>query len=410
MKSGSIEPMASDPGRPIRGPITLAEVTAGLVWPTLFRAVPLALQPSRIAIGFFTIALIMGLGALFDAIAGPLVTTATKASAGFSRIGKPIGLFESLAGATIDAFHGAVARCLTLDFAGAWDSLADLWFREIPRAASSHSGAFICLALLFVLVVVPVRALLFGAVARMVVCEVGLRRSVGIGEAVRFAASRWKSLYGAIVAPPVIIGALCLIMAVAGLALFRLPVLNVVGALLYGVFLLGGLVIVIMGIGFAFATHLTAPAIAADGADAVDALQRGYAYVLGRPGRLLMYTLILIALGVVAYSILSVVTALAMNVTASLAGTWSAADELAGRMRALDFTLAPAPLGLKGSAAAADSLIGVWERLFLALLAGCVVSYHDCASTLLYLLLRRAVDEQDIEDVLPPTPTETSAA
>ncbi len=394
--------MASEPGRPIRGPITLAEVTAGLVWPTLFRAVPLALQPARVAIGFLVIATIMGVGTLFDAIAGPVVTTATRASAGMARVGRSQGLFASLVDSTLDAFHGAVARSLRLDFAGAWDAMARLWFHEIPRAASAHTGAFVALLVVLLALIIPVRILAFGAIARMAACEVGLRRAVGIPEALRFAASRWKSLYGALVAPPVLIGFLCLAMAVAGLALFRVPGLNVVGGLLYGVFLLGGVALLVLSVGFAFGAHLVAPAIVVDGADAVDAMQRAYAYVIGRPGRLLLYTAILIALGVVAYSLLAAGAALVLNWTASLAGLWSDANELAGSVRPMDFTLAPRPMGLSGTAKATDSLIGVWERLFLALLAGAVVSYHDCASTLLYLLMRRAVDDQDVEDVIPP--------
>ncbi len=394
--------MASEPGRPIRGPITLAEVTAGLVWPTLFRAVPMALQPARVGLGFLVIALVMGVGTLFDAVVGPVVTTATRASAGMARIGKPQGLFASLTNSTLDAFHAAIARSLRLDFAGAWDALARFYFHEIPRAAGAHTAAFLALVLVFLALVVPVRMLVFGAIARMAACEIGLRRAVGVGEALRFAAARWKSLYAALVAPPALIGALCLAIAVAGFALFRAPGLNVLGGLFYGVFLLGGVVLLVLSVGFAFGSHLVAPAIVVDGADAVDAMQRAYAYVIGRPGRLLIYTAILLALGVVAYSLLGAGAALVLNWTGSLAGTWSGADDLAGNVRAFDFTLAPRPLGLGGTAKAADSLIGVWERLFLALLAGMVVSYHDCASTLLYLLLRRAIDDQDIEDVIPP--------
>ena len=64
-------------------------------------------------------------------------------------------------------------------------------------------------------------------------------------------------------------------------------------------------------------------AAAAECDDALDALQRVYAYLTGKLLRLLLYGLILLALGAFAYLVAAWLMSLALNATAGLSGAWT---------------------------------------------------------------------------------------
>ncbi len=256
------------------------------------------------------------------------------------------------------------------------------------------AGAPLSAAILAV-VLLPLYVICGVALCRSVACDTAWRVAIGPGAALRFGLRRARSGVGAMLIPGVIIGFMAvLLMALGWLA--QWPVLDVIAGALYAMFLLLGLVIVIIGVGAVAAHALVLPAIAADNADAIDAAQRAYAYIIGRPGRLIGYIAIALAIGAVALVVLSLIVAWTMNVTAQLSGAWVDGGALGGAIEPFTWTRTSP---VTGTASVAHWMVRFWEGLLALLLVGWAISYHFTSGTILYLLLRRVNDDQDVEEI-----------
>lgn len=358
-----------------RGPVTFKELTAGLIWPLIWRAVPDALLPARIGLGAGFVVLIMAFGALVDWIApgesAPFHATAGAAATGLDHLAR--------GGATLDVWQAQ----------GGLDALARAGEAARDRPVTSVAIALVALAL---------ASIFGGAISRIAACDIALDRRVGALEGLSFALARWRSLLGAPLVPLAVLTIVGLLMLALGWALFSLPVVGVLGGALYVVYLLAGLGLTGLWLAFVLGGPMLAPAVVVESTDAGDAVQRSYSYVLGRTGRLLLYAALLALYGAVAWAIASWFVEIALGLASRLAFAWtSAGAPYAPPARSL-FSPSGSP-GVEGARAVSAGLIGLWERGALALLAGFAVSYFYTASTILYLLLRRVNDEQDIEDI-----------
>jgi len=459
-----------------RGPVTLAELTAGLVWPRLLRAVPIAAHPVRLGVATVAVVIFMGLGIGFDQVRGPIappdrlvgdVLTPVEQDIALSNIVRetealppdrvdrllaeamldartvrdaiqrslverldeldrgagrfqeaaaearaqavaaltrvdavpPRGLFRATVSEVVTGFNQMARGAVSLDAAETASGVRRAFF-DTPRALLTHyplSGGAV--ALLFIVIF----SLAGAAICRGAACEAAGEVSPGGTESLAFAVPRWRRAAAPFFILAVVIGALAFGLAAAGGVLLSVPGLNVVGALLWGLFLIGGLVLVALCVGAAVAGPMFIPAIAVESTDAVDAIQRAYAYVLGTPGRMILYAATLLAQGAVAYAVVGWIAATAMNWTGALAAAWAGPlTPVAGEVEALRFTLPERTLGLSGVDIVAGELVEVWDRVLMAALAGFVISFFFCASTMLYLLLRRINDGQDVEEIWTP--------
>jgi hypothetical protein len=124
--------------------------------------------------------------------------------------------------------------------------------------------------------------------------------------------------------------------------------------------------------------------VAVEGTDAADGAQRALAYVVGRPGRALVYLAVMTALGAgvawVSLIVIEQATLLAMT-----AGFPRA--EFASESRAAGWWLA----GSMWAYGVCFGLVLSW-----------IVSYMNTAGTLMYLALRRVNDQQDVSEVWMP--------
>ncbi len=379
-----------------RGPVTLAELTSGLIWPRVLRAFPMSAAPSRLLIGFVCAASIAAIGSLFDSVRGSPLSL----GAGVSR-----GVFETLADAAIVGASNAAWGVVTLDpqaVAGAVAYAAD----RIGATVTSAPWSTLALAALLA----PIFVICGLALCRSVACDAAWRQGLGARAALRFGVTRSRSGLGAFLIPALAVGGIGLLLLAIGW-LMRWPVLDVAGGLLYGLLLLLGGVIVFLLVGVAFAHALLLPAVATDGADAIDAVQRAYAYLYGRPGRMLLYLAPLLLIGAVALIALTVGVVWTINLTAGLTNEWAGdAAPLGGGVIAADWSRVSFGAAPDGTRAVASWLVRFWEGAFALLLTGWVISYHFTGGTILYLLLRRVNDEQDIEDIWPGPASTISTA
>lgn len=257
---------------------------------------------------------------------------------------------------------------------------------------------------------------MLGAVGRMVASEVSLGRRISWTQGLAFSLRHWVSLVGAVLGPLVALWLIALMMGAAGYLLMSWPVVNLLGAVLFGVYLLGAAAAVVTAVGYMLGRGLLVPAVVCEGADAVDAIQRVYGYVLGRPLRLAFY-LALAVLGVaVVVGILGLLTYWTIGFAAQGAGVWAG-----GRGGGAVWTAVRDAMGFAGPAgsygeppagtfAAAAWIIRLWSLIPLGLLLGTLVSCATAAMTMVYLAMRRVCDGQDVAELWIPGAIEANMA
>ena len=155
--------------------------------------------------------------------------------------------------------------------------------------------------------------------------------------------------------------------------------------------------------------------MAVDGCDGIDANSRAYSYVIARPWHLLFYNLVALVYGALTYLFVAGVLFVALLAAQSIVG--AGADVLLGGAggRRFEFLLPRPEFGrlayspdwdtLNPTGKVAATLIKVEVYLFIGLLAAYAISFYFSAQTWIYLLLRRATDAAEFDDIfeLPVT-------
>lgn len=369
--------MSQPENRPPRRPdILLSDLTGELLWPALFRAASLALRPERLLIALCTI---VALG-----IIGSLSTLWSDAPSFGHRAGEVLGGLAASAAAflrTIDLSKpwelpigqaATAAQALLIDAPGTL-------MREYPA-----STFVLGLPMLVVLL------LGWGAIVRSASMQFGLevpeRASASVAEAVR----RLQTLVKIVVGPLVGLAAVALLYAAIGWVLLSLPVVDLLGAVLFGPGLLISVLIIFVAALWLVSLPMTPAAVMCEGPDPFDALQRGLAYVVARPLRYLLYVLVLIAVGAVLAGLLSILI-FAADSFATIASTAFLSDDVAAGLR-------EAPGDADGRTAV-HAICDFWRSLLKLGFASFVLSYAASGSTVLYLLMRRLVDGQTPADM-----------
>lgn len=348
-------------------PMTLADLTDDLLWPRLFRSAPLALRPERLGIAIFVLILIGLLGRALGAVTGGKIEshpTVGETLGGivdslrsFQPVGALLGFFELILGVP-----GTVIR-------------------DHPWWAA-----------LFAVPVALVLAVGGGAISRMAACEFAHSVMISWPKGLGFAISRWISLTMALLAPLLLAAFLVGALTIGGWLLLNWPFVNVVGALLYPLFLIVALLAVLLLVGYVLGHTMLVPAMACEGTDAIDAVQRSYAYVVGRPLRLIVYTLVLALLLAVMTAVLGSIAAWVVSLSQG------AATALADNAPALF----PDGVPREGSWGLARRIIEFWVGIPALLVAAFVLSFVFSGSTVLYLLMRQLNDGQDPSEIWMP--------
>ena len=184
--------------------------------------------------------------------------------------------------------------------------------------------------------------------------------------------------------------------------------------------------------------------ISAEGSDTFDALSRSYNYVLQSPWNYIWYSIVAIVYGAVLVFFVGFVGSMVVYLTKWSVGLTPGTEYFASRRVENLFIYAPTSFGWR------DLLIGVepgmdpdarvaslassfywwnylsaafvsfWVTLIFLLVIGFAYSYYFTAFTKIYFLMRRKVDDVDLDEVyleedepdephLPPVPTQRSA-
>ena len=404
----SPEPIAREPR------VMLGDLTSGLLWPALLRATPLSLRTGRLTLGLGAWVLILLLGNLNTLWSDqPAFIDALIAM-----LDRSLGLMGASAVA-LDA-EGFLLGAVTLG--------------DMPRAlVEAYPVSTFALGLPMLAVWVR----LGGAIARSAAEEFCVDRVTPWNEAMRFSLRKWPALIAAVLAPLAVVAVLALVVAVLGL-LFAVPVVHLLPALLYPLFLLLGALAVIITILWVIGQPMLVPGVACEGTDAFDAVQRAFAYVLARPVRLALYASILVVQGVIVFGLASGLVGGINGFTAQTSGAFvgetpreiltpipeggpvSNHTDTGTPHGTPRVTLAALTQDGDGQPAAGDTpaepdgpiathgwsrrIVNFWTGALELLLGAFFVSYFFTASTLLYLLLRRMCDGQDTAELWMPAP------
>ena len=242
------------------------------------------------------------------------------------------------------------------------------------------------------------------AICRTAACQFAIEQYITWTIALTYALKRWIPILGTVVLPVVALGLGAVALAVGGV-LLAAPGLNIIGGVLYGVALFGAMIAACLILLTLLASPLFIPAVAVESADAPDALARSFSFVRNRPLHWAVYVLAALIQGLFGLLIVTLVASLTINFAAWGAGLFisSPAIEAVGGGAGLTSIL-PAESGwdLLGTHRVAGGLIVLWRTVVGGLVAGWVVSYVACSTTVLYFLMRKATDDQDLEEIWQP--------
>lgn len=467
-----------------RPPITIATLTAGLLWPRLWRTLPMATRPGRLIVAFIMVVVLLGVGSLYDSMstwvnggqpvvagagldadpplesrvqtnlrtilgdanvvdsefAGPLLSqdevTADEVSRAIKRsfrkkaaelqreTEEPIvpvvwdrirtpyasalrdvdllrgqGLFKTASRNTASAFNEFVLGAVTLTPDRSFEAVHWWWSRTIVPMFTRHTWSAGTLLLLFMYII----GIFGGAIARSTACDIAGWNAPGPGESIAFARRKSFDFLMSMLGPALFILGVAFVLALLGAIALRIPGIDIIASVFYGLALLMGLLVALCVFGLCIGGLMLIPSVAVECTDWLDGVQRVYAYVAGSPGRLAMYLLVLGAQGALAYWALSLIFAGAMNFAAGATTGWFRTEPtaLAGEVEPFVFKIQQYEWALGGTTDIASYGMGMWELAAVLLLAAGVFSYLFTGGTALYLALRQVNDHQDMADISP---------
>lgn len=234
------------------------------------------------------------------------------------------------------------------------------------------------------------------------VCLLRLTRGeyAGLDDAFEFAVDNWSKAFGAVVAPLLAVGVLCIPTFVLGLFM----------GLDIGVLLVGLLWFIVVGIsivmgflllGLLFGWPLMVASVACESQNSFDSLTRSFAYVLQRPFHYLSYALLAILFGGVAWVIVSSIADGMVGLT-YWSVSWGA--NLTGGDR-IDQLVTGMPIIVEGNQTESSAMylgrsaIIFWNAVIKSLAAAFLHGLFWCLASAIYLLLRKDVDQTEMDEI-----------
>ena len=310
------------------------------------------------------------------------------------------------------------------------------FLRPLVYLFDPGSGAWNRLYLILVILwLLATWALFGGAITRMAAVQVARpNEKVGMTEAFRFAASRYKSFFSAPLFPLLFIVVLTVFLVLFSWVEQFTGLFGdiFVAGLFWPLVLLVGLIMAVVLVGLV-GWPLMYSTISAEGSDSFDAISRSYSYVYQAPWQYLWYAVVALAYGAVLMFFVGLMGSLMVYL-----GKWgvSQAPGPESRQPTYLFVNAPTSYGwrdlllykqpntetievihhngrvgreLTVSSAYRDNmswnnylgaiLVSIWIYLLFLMIVGFSYSYFWCASTIIYLLMRRKVDDTEMDEV-----------
>lgn len=275
--------------------------------------------------------------------------------------------------------------------------------------------------LLVLLWTVATWAFFGGAITRMAAVQLTRKEKIGMSEAVRFAWARYVSFFSAPLFPLLFVTFILVLLIGFGF-LHLIPLVGdiIVDGIGWPLVILGGVVMAVILVGLV-GWPLMYATISVEGSDSFDALSRSYSYVYQCPWHYLWNCAVAIAYGAGLIFFVGFMGSFMVYL-----GKWGVSQtpgtQFFDRDPAYLFIYAPESFGwrnllIEGSpyddanlaTNALDALrwynkagalmVSAWIYAAFLLVVGFGYSYFWCASTIIYLLMRRQVDDTDLDEI-----------
>lgn len=364
--------------RPSREPLAFREWWDDLLWPRVLAGAGLGLRPNRIGLAFFAYLggmLLLNFGNWLD---------------------------RDVFKARVSSWEVWQAYQL-----GAPSSLIWRYFVQGPIYLVRN---FPVSTLVIGPVLLVVLCILLGAISRMAAVEVSHGRRATWTEGLGFSTSRWVSLAGAMLSPIALVWVVALFGAIFGFLFFNVPVLNVIGAALFGLVLVFSLLAALCAGAYLVGGSLLVPAVMCEGTDSIDAIQRVFAYATGRLPRLLLYR-VLAGIGVAFVTgVIGLVLLWGIDLAAESAGAWAKEEGHSMIWHAVPMLAGGFPAKSESTWGVASWVVGLWFAIPIGVLYGTFLSCAASAATVVYLAMRQVCDGQDMAELWEPGAVEASMA
>ena len=280
-----------------------------------------------------------------------------------------------------------------------------------PSAGALNKSYF----LLVIAWTLGVWAIVGGAITRIAAVQLSRDERVGIVEAIRFTLARWRSYFFASFAPLLGVAAVAIALSLFGIGNLIPGFAEVWDGLLWflalGLALLMAFVLVGL-IGWPM-IHAT---LSTEGSDSFDALSRSYSYVYQKPWHYLWYAVVSLTYGAIVVFFVGLMGSLMVYFAKWGVGLTPGTNYF-NRDPSYLFVFAPTSFGwrdllLQGSPVVdpggpgfhgwnyiGATLVAFWLYLVFLMVIGFGYSYFWSASTIIYLLMRRKVDDTDLDEV-----------
>ena len=293
-----------------------------------------------------------------------------------------------------------------------------------------------------------------GAITRLAAVQIARNEKAPLSETLGFVNDRFRHFVLAPAMPLLFLGILVLVLAVGGfIAGWTFFLGDILAGLLWPLVIVTGLIMAVLLVGL-LGWPLMYPTISVEGSDSFDALSRTYSYFYQKPWRYLGYAATALAYGAALTFFVGFMGSLIVHAgqlgyqgAYGLGSTTAASD----RTQIFLFQHAPTSFGWRDlclhnspwaepivgadgiqhwqlkpeyvrdmpyTGTFASWLVGIWLSLLFLLVLGFSYSYFWTACTILYFLMRKCVDDIDLDEVhledddvaAPPPPPAPPAA
>lgn len=308
------------------------------------------------------------------------------------------------------------------------------FLRPVALLLNPSTGGVTRLYLLLVtLWILATWAFFGGAITRLAAVQLAGKDRPGLVEAVRFVASRYLSYFAAPLVPLIFVALIVILSIIYGLVLHLCPFVgDLIDSIAFPILLLLGFGQAILLVGLV-GYPLMYSTVSAEGSDTFDALSRSYNYVFQSPWNYIWYSFVAIVYGAVLVFFVVFMGSMMVYLT-----KWSLSQtpftQTTFPSRNIDNLFANAPTSfhwrelLVTNEKALDPtwynsistfMVSLWVTIVFLLMIGFAYSYFFSAFTMVYLLMRRKVDDTELDEVyleedeaeeplLPPSPPPTS--
>ena len=250
-------------------------------------------------------------------------------------------------------------------------------------------------------------------IARICLLRLTQDDSAGLDDALQFSVSRFSTCVAAIVLPLLGVAVACVPCFAIGLLLTS-DIGTMLGGLLWFFVLAIAAVMAVVLIALLFGWPLIICAISAENQNALDAITRAFAYILQRPLHAAFYSAVSILFGGICWLLVAQVT-----VTTVQLGSWSASwgsnvadasrmDQIRSPVSATGES-ASGGMSADSSASTQDNqstalsigkrIIHFWNGLLFTVAVAFLYGQFWCLASAVYLLLRKDVDETEMDEV-----------